>query len=192
METIPKKGIQGLIQNWRSDLIAAISVALIALPLSLGIALAAGSTCHVGYFFCNYWRGCYYLIPGWVISRLMVPLKGLSGVILLGIVLMDDGSGQAFNYVLAAVVISGAIQMLLGLLKLGRLAEVFHSSVIHGILAAIGIIIFAKQIHVALGTHSDSGSIVQNLIDAFFIAARSQSLCFNYRFNRLVNVAVSF
>ena len=40
METIPKKGIQGLIQNWRSDLIAAISVALIALPLSLGIALA--------------------------------------------------------------------------------------------------------------------------------------------------------
>ena len=41
METIPTKGIQGLIQNWRSDLIAAISVALIALPLSLGIALAA-------------------------------------------------------------------------------------------------------------------------------------------------------
>ena len=58
------------------------------------------------------------------------------------------------------------IQMLLGILKLGRLAEVFHSSVIHGILAAIGIIIFAKQIHVALGTHSDSPSIIQNLIDA--------------------------
>ena len=82
---------------------------------------------------------------------------------------MDDGSGQAFNYVLAAVVISGAIQMLLGLLKLGRLAEVFHSSVIHGILAAIGIIIFAKQIHVALGTNSDSSSIIQNLIDAFLL-----------------------
>jgi MFS superfamily sulfate permease-like transporter len=79
---------------------------------------------------------------------------------------MDDGSGQAFNYVLAAVVVSGAIQMLLGLLKLGRLADIFHSSVIHGLLAAIGIIIFAKQIHVAMGTHSDSPSIVQNLIDA--------------------------
>ena len=79
---------------------------------------------------------------------------------------MDDGSGQAFNYVLAAVVTSGALQMLLGVLKLGRLADIFHSSVIHGILAAIGIIIFAKQIHVAMGTHSDSPSIVQNLIDA--------------------------
>ena len=168
METIPKKGIQGLIQNWRSDLIAAISVALIALPLSLGIALAAGAPAMSGIFSAiiggvvtTLYRGGHISVNG--------PAKGVIGVILLGIVLMDDGSGQAFNYVLAAVVISGAIQMLLGLLKLGRLAEVFHSSVIHGILAAIGIIIFAKQIHVALGTNSDSGSIVQNLIDAFLL-----------------------
>jgi MFS superfamily sulfate permease-like transporter len=94
------------------------------------------------------------------------PAKGVIGVILLGITIMDDGSGQAFNYVLAAVVVSGALQTVLGLLKLGRLADIFHSSVIQGILAAIGIIIFAKQIHVAMGTHSDSPSIIQNLIDA--------------------------
>ena len=168
METIPKKGVQGLIQNWRSDLIAAVSVALIALPLSLGIALAAGAPAMSGIFSAiiggvvtTLYRGGHISVNG--------PAKGVIGVILLGIVLMDDGSGQAFNYVLAAVVISGAIQMLLGLLKLGRLAEVFHSSVIHGILAAIGIIIFAKQIHVALGTNSDSSSIIQNLIDAFLL-----------------------
>ena len=168
METIPKKGVQGLIENWRSDLIAAVSVALIALPLSLGIALAAGAPAMSGIFSAiiggvvtTLYRGGHISVNG--------PAKGVIGVILLGIVLMDDGSGQAFNYVLAAVVVSGAIQMLLGLLKLGRLAEVFHSSVIHGILAAIGIIIFAKQIHVAMGTHSESGSIVQNLIDAFLL-----------------------
>ena len=155
METIPKKGVQGLIQNWRSDLIAAVSVALIALPLSLGIALAAGApamsgilSAIIGGVVTTLYRGGHISVNG--------PAKGVIGVILLGIVLMDDGSGQAFNYVLAAVVVSGAIQMLLGLLKLGRLAEVFHSSVIHGILAAIGIIIFAKQIHVALGTSSNS------------------------------------
>lgn len=168
MDSIPKKGVPGLIQNWRSDLIAAVSVALIALPLSLGIALAAGApamsgilSAIIGGVVTTLYRGGHISVNG--------PAKGVIGVILLGIVLMDDGSGQAFNYVLAAVVISGAIQMLLGLAKLGRLAEIFHSSVIHGILAAIGIIIFAKQIHVAMGTHSDSSSIIENLIDAVLL-----------------------
>ena len=165
MEITPKKGFKGLIENWQSDLIAAVSVSLIALPLSLGIALAAGApamsgiiSAIVGGVVTTFYRGGHISVNG--------PAKGVIAVILLGIALMDDGSGQAFNYVLAAVVISGAIQVLLGLLKLGRLADIFHSSVIHGILAAIGIIIFAKQIHVALGTHSDSSSIIQNLVDA--------------------------
>ncbi len=168
METVPKKGLQGLIENWQSDLIAAVSVALIALPLSLGIALAAGAPAMSGIFSAvvgglvtTLYRGGHISVNG--------PAKGVIGVILLGIALMDDGSGQAFNYVLAAVVVSGALQILLGVLKLGRLADIFHTSVIHGILAAIGIIIFAKQIHVAMGTHSDSPSIVQNLIDALVL-----------------------
>lgn len=165
MEVVPKSGFRGLIENWQSDLIAAVSVSLIALPLSLGIALAAGApamagiiSAIVGGVVTTLYRGGHISVNG--------PAKGVIAVILLGIVMMDDGTGQAFNYVLAAVVISGAIQVVLGLLKLGRLADIFHSSVIHGILAAIGIIIFAKQIHVALGTHSDSPSIIQNLIDA--------------------------
>ncbi|MBC2846575.1 SulP family inorganic anion transporter [Winogradskyella flava] len=165
MEVTPKKGFKGLIENWQSDLIAAVSVSLIALPLSLGIALAAGApamsgiiSAIIGGVVTTFYRGGHISVNG--------PAKGVIAVILLGIALMDDGSGQAFNYVLAAVVVSGAIQVLLGLLKLGRLADIFHSSVIHGILAAIGIIIFAKQIHVAMGTHSDSPSIIQNLVDA--------------------------
>ena len=165
MEALPKKGIKGLAENWKNDLIAAVSVALIALPLSLGIALAAGAPAMSGIFSAiiggvvtTLYRGGHISVNG--------PAKGVIGVILLGITLMDDGSGQAFNYVLAAVVISGALQTLLGVLKLGRLADIFHSTVIHGILAAIGIIIFAKQIHVAMGTVSQSQSIIQNLIDA--------------------------
>ena len=168
MENTPKTGFKGLLENWQSDLIAAVSVALIALPLSLGIALAAGAPAMSGIFSAviggvvtTLYRGGHISVNG--------PAKGVIGVILLGIVLMDDGKGQAFNYVLAAVVVSGAIQILLGILKLGRLADIFHSSVIHGILAAIGIIIFAKQIHVAMGTHSDSPSIIQNLIDAVLL-----------------------
>ena len=168
MENEPKKGFQGLIENWKSDLVAALSVALIALPLSLGIALAAGAPAMAGIFSAivggivtTFYRGGHISVNG--------PAKGVIGVILLGIVLMDDGSGQAFNYVLAAVVVSGSIQALLGVLKLGRLADIFHSTVIHGILAAIGIIIFAKQIHVAMGTYSESSNIIQNLVDALVL-----------------------
>ena len=168
MEQKPKEGFKGFVENFQSDLIAAVSVSLIALPLSLGIALAAGApamsgilSAVVGGVVTTFFRGGHISING--------PAKGVIAVILLGITLMDDGSGQAFNYVLGAIVVSGAIQTLLGLLKLGRLADIFHSSVILGILAAIGIIIFAKQIHVALGTHSESSNIVQNLIDAVLL-----------------------
>mgnify|MGYP002631273406 FL=1 len=165
MEYTPKTGFKGLIENWQSDVIAAISVSLIALPLSLGIALAAGApamagilSAIVGGVVTTLYRGGHVSVNG--------PAKGVIAVILYGITVMDDGTGQAFNYVLAAIVVSGGLQAILGLLKLGRLADIFHSSVIHGLLAAIGIIIFAKQIHVALGTHSDSPNIIQNLIDA--------------------------
>lgn len=166
MEYQPKEGFKGLIENWRSDLVAALSVALIALPLSLGIALAAGAppmagiiSAIVGGLVTTFYRGGHIAVNG--------PAKGVIAVILAGIALLGDGTGQAFNYVLAAVVVSGAIQVVLGFLKLGRFADIFHSSVIYGILAAIGLIIFAKQIHVAMGTYSKSPSIIENLVDAF-------------------------
>lgn len=168
MSVSPKKNLNSLVANWQSDFIAAVSVALIALPLSLGIALAAGApamagilSAVVGGVITTFFRGGHISING--------PAKGVIAVILLGIALMDDGSGQAFNYVLAAIVVSGALQTLMGLLKLGRFADIFHPSVITGILAAIGIIIFAKQIHVAMGTSSDSPNIVQNLVDAVLL-----------------------
>ena len=195
MEITPKKGFRGLIENWQSDLIAAVSVSLIALPLSLGIALAAGAPAMAGIFSAivggvvtTLYRGGHISVNG--------PAKGVIAVILLGIALMDDGSGQAFNYVLAAVVVSGAIQVVLGLLKLGRLADIFHSSVIHGILAAIGIIIFAKQIHVAMGTYSKSPSIIQNLVDAvmylpqanpFVVIISLTGLCFLLFHSKITN-----
>ena len=160
-----KKDLRDIVDHWTNDMIAAVSVSLIALPLSLGIALAAGApamsgiiSAIVGGVITTLYRGGHISING--------PAKGVIAVILLGITLMDDGSGQAFNYILAAIVVSGAIQTILGILKLGRLADIFHPSVINGILAAIGIIIFSKQIHVALDTQSNSPSIIQNLIDA--------------------------
>ena len=132
MEFVPKTGLKGLIENWRSDVIAAISVALIALPLSLGIALAAGApamagiwSAVVGGVVTTLYRGGHVSVKG--------PAKGVIAVILFGIAVMDDGSGQAFNYVLAAIVVSGAIQALLGVLKFVKSMEDLFISFINSI-----------------------------------------------------------
>ncbi|PCI96939.1 MAG: hypothetical protein COB15_08755 [Flavobacteriales bacterium] len=163
---IPSTGFKGLRENWRNDLIAAFSVALVALPLALGIAVASDMepmagvlSAIIGGIVTTFLRGGHVAING--------PAAGLIAVILGGIALLDDGTGHAIHYVLAAIVISGGIQVIFGLLKMGRLAYLFPSSVIHGILAAIGIIIFSKQIHVALGTESNADSTLGILIDIF-------------------------
>ncbi len=161
--SIPSTGIKGLKENWRSDLTAAVSVALVALPLALGIAVASGVTPMSGLLSAiiagivtTFFRGSNLAING--------PAAGLIAAILGGLAVLDNN----INYVLAAVVISGALQILLGLLKMGRFAKLLPSSVLNGILAAIGVIIFAKQIHFALGTKSDAKNIVGILADAIY------------------------
>ena len=166
-DAVPSSGLNGLKENWRSDLVAAVSVSLVALPLALGIAVASGVppmagvlSAIIGGIVTTFFRGSNIAING--------PAAGLIAVVLAGVSALDDGSGNALNYVFAAIVVSGFIQVLLGLLKMGRLASLFPSSVIHGILAAIGIIIFAKQMHVAMGTTSDATTTMGVLIDIFY------------------------
>ncbi len=166
MQILPKTGFQGLIQNWQSDLLAAISVSFVALPLALGIALASGVppmagllSAVIGGVVTTFFRGSHLAING--------PAAGLITVVLGSIMALDDGSGQALNYVLAAIMVSGGLQVIFGLLKLGRYADIFHPTVIKGILAAIGIIIIAKQIHLALGTGVKSTSVVSDLTGVF-------------------------
>ncbi|MBL4585862.1 MAG: SulP family inorganic anion transporter, partial [Flavobacteriales bacterium] len=163
---IPATGLRGLVQNWRSDLVAAVSVALVALPLSLGIAVASGvqpiagvMSAIIAGIVTTVIRGSHLAITG--------PAAGLIAVIIAGISALDDGSGHAIHYVLAAIVVSGAIQVSMGLLRLGRFANIFPSSVIHGILAAIGVIIFSKQMHVAMGTSSDATTTIGILTGVF-------------------------
>jgi MFS superfamily sulfate permease-like transporter len=164
---LPKTGWQGIVENWRSDFLAAVSVALVALPLGLGVAVASGAepisgliSAIIGGVIVTLFRGSHLAING--------PAAGLIAVILSGIATLDDGSGQTFNYVLAAITIAGGLQVLLGLLKLGKVAEIIPSSVIQGIMVAIGIIIFASQIHIALGTSTTFKNPIDKIIDVFY------------------------
>ncbi len=152
LHEVPKKGWRGAMTHWRSDFLAAISVSLVALPLGLGVAAASGAppiagliSAIIGGVVATPFRGSHLAING--------PAAGLIAVLLSASYSLNDGSGQTLNYVLAAICIAGLVQVVLGALKLGRIAEIIPSSVIQGIMVAIGIIIFSTQIHVAMGTH---------------------------------------
>ncbi len=143
---------------------AAISVSLVAMPLGLGIAVACGIppmagliSAMVGGLFTSFIRSAHIAING--------PTAGLIAIIIAGMQGMNDGSGNTYNYMLAAFVCAGVIQLLLGFFKWGKVADIFPSTVISGILAAIGVIIIAKQIPVALGTEVEGANTVEFLIN---------------------------
>jgi len=149
---------------WKHDLVAAISVALVAMPLGLGIAIASGSppisgiiAAIVGGFVATFIRSSHVAING--------PGAGIIVVILTGNELLGDGGLSGFPYVLAAIFVAGVLQMLIGLFKLGRLGELVPNSVVEGMLAAIGIIIFAKQAHIGLGHISTADSAMGSLLE---------------------------
>lgn len=133
-------------RDLKHDIPASIVVFLIALPLCLGIALASGAPLFSGLL-----TG---IIGGIVVasisgSRLSVsgPAAGLTVIVLGAIQTLGD-----YPIFLLALMIAGAIQLLLGLFKAGAIGNYFPSSVITGMLAAIGISIILQQIPVALGT----------------------------------------
>ncbi|GIL22976.1 MAG: hypothetical protein BroJett042_14890 [Bacteroidota bacterium] len=127
------------------DLPAGLSVFLVALPLCLGIALASGAPLYSGILSGIIGGLVVSLISG---SHLAVsgPAAGLTSVVAASIVSHGD-----YKIFLLVVIIAGLFQLILGLLKLGVIANYFPSAVIKGMLAAIGIILIAKQIPVALG-----------------------------------------
>jgi MFS superfamily sulfate permease-like transporter len=142
---------------FKTDIQAGVVVFLVALPLCLGIALASGAPLFAGII-----SG---VIGGIVVgllskSQLSVsgPAAGLTAIILAAIGTL--GSYQTF---LVAVVLAGAIQILLGLVKAGTISNYFPSNVIEGMLTAIGVIIILKQLPHAIGYDVDNEG------DFFFI-----------------------
>lgn len=150
---MPSDGIAGLKQNWKTDLGSGFLVFLIALPLCLGIAMASGFPPIAGILTA--------VVGGLIVSPIMgsrLSIKGpAAGLIAIAIAAVTDlGAGDPFagyKYVLAIVVVTGVIQVLFGLLKLGKFIDFFPTSAVHGMLAAIGIIIIAKQFPVMLGVN---------------------------------------
>jgi MFS superfamily sulfate permease-like transporter len=137
------------LRNLRNDIPAGVVVFFVAVPLCLGIALASGAPLFSGLI-----AG---IVGGIVVGTLSGSSLGVSGpaaglaVIVAGAI-ETLGSFEAF---LVAVVLSGFIQIALGVARAGVLAYFFPSSVIKGMLTGIGLLIVLKQIPHAFGWDAD-------------------------------------
>lgn len=147
---------KNLLANLSSDLPAGIVVFLVAVPLCLGIALASGAP-----FFSGIISG---IVGGIIIGALSTsplsvsgPAAGLAALVLGAITSIGD-----FRLFLCGVLIAGILQILLGLAKMGGIANYIPGSVIKGMLTSIGILIIAKQIPHAFGYDKDEkGNITE-------------------------------
>lgn len=144
-----KKNFEYYSQHLKNDIPAGLVVFLVALPLCLGIALASGAPLFSGLI-----TG---IIGGLVVSQLSGsqlavsgPAAGLTVIVLNGI--ESIGSYEGF---IVAVVLAGVIQLAMGFAKAGIIGLYFPSTVIKGMLAAIGLILILKQIPHFLGVDQD-------------------------------------
>lgn len=136
------------LKDLRQDLPAGIVVFFVAVPLCLGIALASGAPLFSGLI-----SG---IVGGIVVGILSGSPLGVSGPAAgLAVIVFQAIQELGFEPFLLAVVISGAFQVILGLMRAGVLGYFFPSAVIRGMLAGIGLIIFLKQIPHAFGYDKD-------------------------------------
>jgi len=146
----PENGVKGL-KHWRYDLMAGLQVAMMGIPLSLGIAIASGappvcgliSAIIAGFVF-PFLGGAYITISG--------PAAGLAPALLAGMIALGNGDlAVGYPLLLVAIAIVGVVQVILSIFNAGRFALFFPISVVEGMLMAIGMLIIIKQVPAFLG-----------------------------------------
>lgn len=157
---IPKDGLAGLRENWRSDFGAALIVFTFTLPFCLSIALAAQLPFVSGFISA--------IVGGLVISFLSgscltIKMPGLSLTPILIIAVTTLGSGYlstGYKYTFALIVVAGLIQFGLGLFRLGEWLNTIPEAIIYGLLATLGLHIIILQLHFLLGIQPDTHDLL--------------------------------
>jgi MFS superfamily sulfate permease-like transporter len=144
--------MKNFFSHWRNDLPSSLVVFLVALPLCLGVALA--STGAKPILFSGIIAG---VVGGVVVGFFSSSKLGVSGPAagLITIVLAAITTLGSFESFLVAVILAGFIQLIAGFIGAGVLGNFFPSSVIKGMLAAIGLTLILKEIPHLVGYDKD-------------------------------------
>ncbi|WP_030599810.1 bifunctional SulP family inorganic anion transporter/carbonic anhydrase [Streptomyces fulvoviolaceus] len=138
-----------------ADVSASIAVFLIALPLSLGIALATGAPLQAGLVA----AAVGGLVAGWLGGS---PLQVSGPAAGLTVVTADLIHRYGWRTTCAITVLAGLAQLGLGCLRVARTALAVSPAIVHGMLAGIGVTIAVAQLHIVLGGTPQS-SVLANL-----------------------------
>lgn len=142
--------------DFRQDFLASIVVFLVALPLCMGIAIACGVPPAQGLL-----TG---IIGGIIVGTISgAPLQVSGPAAGLTVLVWDIVQRHGLEALAVVVLIGGAIQLLAGVLKLGRWFRAVSPAVMHGMLAGIGVLLCASQFHVMLDK-APHGSGLPNLL----------------------------
>ncbi|WP_019216360.1 bifunctional SulP family inorganic anion transporter/carbonic anhydrase [Legionella tunisiensis] len=146
-------------RSLKYDFIAAIVVFLVAVPLCLGIALASGAPLFSGIL-----SGIIGGIVVGVLSGSQVsvsgPAAGMAAVVLAAISQLGD-----FNTFLLALALAGFLQLIVGSLRAGFVADYIPSNVVQGLLCAIGILLIIKQLPLAFSLSTDLKELKLHLLE---------------------------
>jgi carbonic anhydrase len=137
--------------NLRHDIPSSIVVFLVALPLSLGIAIASGAPLMAGLIAA--------VVGGIVAGSLGGSMLQVSGPA-AGLTVVVAGLISDFGWQMTCIitVCAGAIQILFGVVKVARAALGVAPVVVHAMLAGIGVTIVLQQVHVLMGGSSRSSA----------------------------------
>lgn len=143
-EEPPQNGLAGL-KHWRQDVPAALVVALVSVPLALGIAISSkappicGLTSEIiaGLVF-PFLGGAYVTVCG--------PAAGLAPILATQITTLGHGDINAgYHLELCVIALVGVVELILTALKAAKFSQLFPMSAIHGMLAAIGLMLLSNN-----------------------------------------------